>query len=75
MEIKQIISKSPDGNRMEVIAINSIDILRTLHIHKNSEGKWTYCVGYRRDGQPNLKLMDDKPKKGDSHELETNENL
>ena len=44
MIIKKIISKSRDGNRMEVIAKED-KVLKTLHIHKENN-IWRYFAGY-----------------------------
>ena len=52
MMVKQIISKSKGGNRMEVIAIED-NILRTLHIHKNNDSliaTWRYFAGCLKNG-------------------------
>ena len=43
MRIKKIISKSPDGSRMEIIG----DDNRTHHIHKTADG-WLYSVGNKK---------------------------
>ena len=45
MKIKKVISKSPDGQRMEVIAENEHGLLRTLHLHRFKSG-WRYCKEY-----------------------------
>lgn len=42
MEVKQIISKSKEGNRMEVIAKDD-STLQTLHIHRKNN-IWRYFV-------------------------------
>jgi hypothetical protein len=44
MIVKKIISKSKDGNRMEVIAKED-KVLKTLHIHKENN-IWRYFAGY-----------------------------
>jgi len=50
MKLEKIISKSKDGNRMEIIARDDFKNLKTLHVHRYSKG-WKYCVGYK-DDQP-----------------------
>ena len=55
MEIKQIISKSQDGNRMEVVAENN-DNLQTLHIHKGPNNQWNYYYGLE-ENRPIFKLI------------------
>jgi len=59
MKIKKVISKSKDGNRMEVIAEGQGGYLCTLHIHRHSDG-WKYHAGRDRKGQPILKLIEEK---------------
>jgi len=44
MEVKQIISKSKSGNRMEVIAKEPFQIQKTLHIRKENN-IWRYFAG------------------------------
>lgn len=46
MEIEKIISKSKDGNKMEVTATNG-NFLNTLHIQKYPK-EWKYCAGYEK---------------------------
>jgi len=55
MKIKKIISKSKNGNRMEIIAINGED-LRTLHVHLIQD-KWRYYAGKNEDFQPIFKFI------------------
>ena len=45
MKIKKIISKSPNGQRMEVVAENKHGLLQTLHLHRFKSG-WRYCKEY-----------------------------
>jgi len=42
MEIKKIVSKSKDGNNMEIITQDDIGQLTTRHIRKDSSGNWKY---------------------------------
>ena len=54
MRVKQIISKSRNGNKMEVIA-SGVDvskgvIQKTLHIVKEND-VWKYFVGLTTDGK------------------------
>ena len=44
MRVKEIISKSRDGDRMEVIATDG-NFLHTFHIQRYAK-KWKYCEGY-----------------------------
>ena len=44
MKFKQIISKSRDGNKMEIIAEEN-KVLKTLHVHKESKNTWRYFAG------------------------------
>jgi len=46
MKVKKIISKSKDGKRMEVIAIDG-NFLHTFHVHKHQKD-WKYCAGYEK---------------------------
>jgi len=46
MNLRKIISKSKDGNRMEVIATDG-NFLHTLHIQKHQKD-WKYCAGYEK---------------------------
>ena len=48
MKVKQIISKSKNGNRMEVIAKEG-DIQKTLHIHQKNK-VWRYFDGCDKKG-------------------------
>jgi len=50
MNLEKIISKSRDGNRMEIIARDDFKNIKTLHVHRSSKG-WRYCIGYK-DDQP-----------------------
>jgi len=47
MRVERIISKSRDGNRMEVIGRDA-DGRRTLHLHRKND-VWRYSVGYDRE--------------------------
>jgi len=52
MKVKQIISKSKNGNRMEIIATED-NVQRTLHIRKNNDALitgWRYFAGCLRNG-------------------------
>lgn len=49
MIVKQIISKSKDGNRMEVIAKED-NIQKTLHIHQGND-TWRYFAGCDKKGK------------------------
>ena len=49
MIVKQIISKSKNGNRMEVIAEKD-DIQKTLHIHQENS-IWRYFAGCDKEGK------------------------
>lgn len=55
MKLEKIISKSKDGNRMEIIARDDFKNLKTLHVYRHSKG-WRYCVGYK-DGQPTSRQL------------------
>ena len=46
MKLRKIISKSKDGEKMEVIATDG-NFLRTLHIQKHQKD-WKYCAGYEK---------------------------
>ena len=48
MEVKQIISRSKDGNRMEVIAKDD-GTLQTLHLCREHNA-WRCFVGYNKKG-------------------------
>jgi len=48
MKLEKIISKSKDGNRMEIIARDDFKNPKTLHVHRYSKG-WKYCAGYKND--------------------------
>ena len=50
MKLIQIISKSKDGNRMEIIAKEPFQIQKTLHIRKENN-IWRYFAG--RDDKGN----------------------
>ncbi len=43
MQLKSIISKSKNGEKMEITAIDKNNKLKTLHIQKYGE-VWRYCV-------------------------------
>jgi len=47
VRVKKIISKSKDGDRMEVIAEDYHKNLKTLHVQRRSK-KWKFCTGYRK---------------------------
>ena len=49
MKVRQVISKSRDGNRMEVIAREGND-QRTLHIHQK-RNEWRYFAGEDKNGK------------------------
>ena len=49
MMVKKIISKSKDGNRMEVIAKED-KVQKTLHIHKENN-IWRYFAGCNKEGK------------------------
>ena len=49
MEVKQIISKSKDGNKMEVIGKED-GTQKTLHICREYD-VWKYFVGYNKEGK------------------------
>jgi len=49
MKLIQIISKSKDGNRMEVIAKEPFQIQKTLHIRKENN-IWRYFAGCDEKG-------------------------
>lgn len=42
MKIIQVVSKSSDGRRAEVVVQTDKGLLRTKHIHKGAKN-WTYC--------------------------------
>jgi len=46
MELRKIISKSKDGEKMEVTATDG-NFLHTLHIQKHQKD-WKYCAGYEK---------------------------
>ena len=56
MKVKKIISKSKDGNKMEVIAEVYHGNLKTFHIHRHSK-KWKFFAGYEKN-QPILKAIE-----------------
>jgi len=58
MKLEKIISKSRNGNRMEIIARDDFKNLKTLHVHRYSKG-WKYCAGYQND-QPILRSIKSK---------------
>ena len=47
MKVKEIISKSKDGNKMEVIAEAYPGRLKTFHIQRYSKD-WKCCAGYEK---------------------------
>jgi len=49
MKVKRIISKSRNGNRMEVIAEEG-DIQKTLHIYQENS-VWKYFAGCNKEGK------------------------
>ena len=49
MIVKRIISKSRNGNRMEVIAEEN-NIQKTLHIHQENN-VWKYFAGLSQEGK------------------------
>ena len=49
MIVNKIISKSRDGNRMEVIGKED-KVQRTLHIHKEYKNVWRYFAGCDNKG-------------------------
>lgn len=52
MNIIQIISKSKDGTRMQIIAKDE-NRLKTLHIHAGKGAEWRYCKEYDyKEGKP-----------------------
>jgi len=55
MRVKEIISKSRDGDRMEVIAEDYHKNLKTIHVQRYSK-KWKFCTGYSK-GQIILGVM------------------
>lgn len=57
MKMKQIISKSKDGNKMEIIA-QGVFNLETLHIHKGLNNKWSYYWGLDEDERPILRSIE-----------------
>lgn len=61
MKLEEIISKSRDRNRMEIIAKDDFKNPRTLHIQRHSK-KWKYCTGHQK-GQPILKSIELKDSK------------
>jgi len=63
MKIKKIISKSKDGNRMEVIAGSYHGNLKTHHIHRHQKD-WKYLAGYEK-GRMILRTIELKDKKED----------
>ena len=46
MQLRKIISKSKDGEKMEVIATEG-HFLHTFHIQRYSKD-WKYCAGYEK---------------------------
>ena len=48
MKIKKIISKSKDGNQMEVVAIDG-NFLHTLHVHKSKAAEKNVHVDSRSE--------------------------
>lgn len=62
MKLDKIISKSKDGNRMEVIARDDFQNMKTLHIQQHSK-KWRYCAGHQND-QPILRSIELKDSQG-----------
>lgn len=49
MKVKQVISETKDGRRMEVIGKED-NTQKTLHIHKENRG-WSYFVGEDKKGK------------------------
>ena len=58
MKVKKIISKSKDGEKMEVIAEVYNGRLKTVHIQKHSKD-WKFCAGYEK-GRMILRSIEDK---------------
>ena len=56
MKVKEIISKSKDGKKMEVIAEAYPGRLKTLHIQRYSKD-WKCCAGYEK-GRIILRLIE-----------------
>ena len=49
MKVKQVISESRNGKRMEVIAKDNDGVLHTLHIQQEHK-VWKYFVGENKKG-------------------------
>lgn len=57
MKLIKIISKSKDGNRMEVTAENR-GILRTLHIRRHEDNKWYFFMRFDETEKPIFKIFE-----------------